>query len=252
MQDTKSKIEFWNSVLEGEEMQEGLEDDLLRDIQFVHENMQEEHALELLDILVHSLPLVEFPCVALDSILSMVEAGGRVAVHAFKGLMLLYTEHSASVQDIYGLLHALLTEELFLEECDLLLILVNDLLYSSSISMQTIRRFSKRLARIAIRTDVFTAGKILNVLSVMLNKHKDANRKEEVRPKIPVISLLLPGKENAAPEKAAQESEDMYLHELDALKDHPILNIYAREVKQNRVVDIQESDLQRALLELLN
>ncbi|KAI5189145.1 hypothetical protein NEMIN01_0311 [Nematocida minor] len=170
----EERVMYWNALLKNEEIEEGLEDALMDDLQLVLESPDDEYSLALLDILVHSLPLVECPSVALDAILSLVCLGGSVGVRAFKGLILLHSEYSVNIANIYSLLYDLLTIDLFATESDLLVLLVNDLLYSSSISINVVRSFLKRLSYIAIRVHITTAYKILNVISVISHKHKNS------------------------------------------------------------------------------
>lgn len=277
----EERIAYWKNVLVDEEIEEGLENVLLKDMQIVLDRPCDSLSIDLLNLLINSLPMVECPSIALDSIVSLVKLFSPISVRAFKGLILLYTEYGVSIPEIYALLYALLTEEMFEIEGDLLVILLNDLLYSDSLSMQTVREFLKRLSYIAIRMHISIAYKILNVISVITHKHRNIISKipKKERSDTPLIKPLrqIPKADKNqldrsikqagpyeidahhtaqdAPHHTAlsvnNETEDYYLYELDVLKDHPILNAYIRDIKQNRVLNIKEEEINRKVLELL-
>lgn len=271
----EDRIEYWRNVLENEQIEEGLEDSLLMDLQMVVDCPGELGSSELLDLLINSLPLVECPSIALDHILPLVRLLSPISVRAFKGLVLLHIEYSVSIPGIYSMLYSLITEDIFRVEGDLLVILLSDMLYSDSLSIQTIRAFLKRLSYLAVRVEISVSYKILNIISVISHKHKHSimrvPRKESSTPsKVTIRSLVQirkidrnnPSVETERVSSACSPfsldssmndtAVDWYLYELDLLKDHPVLNVYAREIKQNRIVDIKEEEINRRVLELLN
>lgn len=258
------RVKYWENIIKSEVIQQGLEEDLLSDLQVVKDSECIDSAITLLDVLVHGLPLVECPLVALNALVEIITAGDRLSVHAFKGLILLYVEYSANVSNIYELLYNLLTVELLTEESELLLLLVNDLLYSRDVSIATVKSFAKRLSYLSIRVNIYVTYKILNILSIILNKHKTINRKESscgrsVKPLLITGSIKREQEDDLVQaDKAYTENTrmndpavDYYLYELDALKDHPVLNVYAREIKQNKIVEVESDEITKKILSLV-
>lgn len=268
---TEERIVYWKNILKNEEIEEGIEETLLNDLQIVIDRNDNVASIDLLNLLINSLPLIECPSMALDPIIHLVRLCTPISARAFKGLMLLYTEYSVSIPEIYTMLYDLISEEICKTEIDLLMILVNDLLYSDGLSVQIVRAFLKRLSYMSIRVHISIAHKILNVLSVISHKHKNSivkvpksrtSHKELIKPLSKphtTHSTLLsnttgvdtPNKPYHTTTPINDTTVDYYLYELDVLKDHPILSTYIREIKQNKIVNIREEEINRRVLELL-
>ncbi|KAI5183148.1 hypothetical protein NEIRO03_0770 [Nematocida sp. AWRm78] len=233
-----AKIEYWADVLDSEDIQEDLEQKLLDDLEYAMQ--QKSMGIDLLCILIDALPILNCPTIAVDNLVTLVHQGGRAAVHAFRGLLLLYTQYSIDI-DMFNILYNLTTFELMRDETDLLLLLISDLLHSSNISILTIRMFVKKLMFMCMRSDLDIAYKILNVVGVICNRYKlNAGHAKNNKPNEYTMSTPL-----------SDGTVDTYLYELDALKDHPILNIYIREIKQNKPVVITEKEINKKLLSII-
>ncbi|KAI5170875.1 hypothetical protein NEFER03_0334 [Nematocida sp. LUAm3] len=242
---------FWASI-DGES-QEETEERLQKDLKYIVGEETEE-TLELLNLIVDALPNIEEPLFSLDALSVLLKRRNLFSIPAAKGVLLLISEYGAELSSFQNDFIAILTEDLLMQEYNsmdksmqsntkaqkdalskkeasventnksrvsALLCLCDILLRSEGLSLGFTREILKKLAYLSMRLPVMFAGRCLLVISKGVALHKN------------VLSTCY--------------KDPNYLHEIDALKSHPILGEYTRKVKGRVAIadNIEEDILNR-------
>ncbi|EHY64511.1 hypothetical protein NERG_02480 [Nematocida ausubeli] len=160
-----------------------------------------------------------------------------MSLYSLKGLLLLYMEYNIDI-DMIQLLYNMIDSRITNDNIDLLLLLTEDILNINNISISSINMCIKRLLYVYVRSDVSVLYRVLNVVSMIYNRYK-------------LNTVKKGGKDYDINVKLTDRGIDLYLYELDLLKDNPILNVYVREIKQNKIVKISEKEVEDRVLLLM-
>ncbi|KAI5136254.1 hypothetical protein NEAUS06_1828 [Nematocida ausubeli] len=230
---SEERILFWSEIIEENEIQEGLDQTFLNDLEA---SISDNDAV-LFALLIDSLPLLNCPVIAVDTLLSLMNDPSTMSLYSLKGLLLLYMEYNIDI-DMIQLLYNMIDSRITNDNIDLLLLLTEDILNINNISISSINMCIKRLLYVYVKSDVSVLYRVLNVVSMIYNRYK-------------LNTVKKGGKDYNINVKLTDRGVDLYLYELDLLKDNPILNVYVREIKQNKIVKISEKEVEDRVLLLM-
>lgn len=230
IQDLKLCTEIAQKYANKRNSKDGLVSTILTPIEEQEENIW----CSLLYSLKNAILYLDEPLIALDHLVKIFRSGGILGMNSALIIIPIITEYGGEVEDFFRIFHNLLTLDVIEKERDKVLLICECLFKFENISLTAVKCFIKRLSYLSIRTDCFTAAKIMKVICNGLVLHKKAvvsyaNRKEM---------------ENLAEYERFQP----YLYEIDTLKSHPLLSEYAKKIKCLIPIDIDtDKDIKRKI-----
>jgi len=226
-----------------EKAQEDLEmneAEMIKDLEMCYNYQSSgKDAVILLRQLVEAVPYMETPSICLDGFVKLAGLKDKSSVYSMLAIILIVSEFEGDVPDFFEKLHDLLRPALF-EECeDEMIVLCDKSLRSELLSLNTVRSMVKRLCWIAVRVNTVCCARVLSIVSKTLLRHKQAV----------VLYKDRKNTENTAEFGTYQP----YLFELDALKDHPVLGDYAKNIKSGIPIgSVSKEDIIKRVTDIIS